>query len=581
MFIIVLPLFRCCLQIFTPPQQTLWPLASPPSLTRFLTNDSDSVQKLHYLPQNHTVHVINWMPDLENEKAAATGKNPSADLCPPTPSPEDVAMEDDTNAPATTRAQGRKRKAGNLVENRPIRQSPRLNPTTDQNEDPVPQPPAAHTQHAKAAPTVGKSAPPKKTAGITGVQKAVHEAQEQARKEAERRGSMWGRIAKAVDGAMEAKAPEQIERQHMDHIVNAILECALLKLPSAKKPSQNHLRKEKDKEQEESQEVHSTGEAAQPSKSPNPWANVAAKKANPEIGKPTLAAPLKGVRPDERLMVRLGKDSPHRTEHPFVLQKKANAVLPSKTVIGKVAHINSGIALIPAPGTTIAQLKEHKETLARIFGACRAERNEKWAKYLVRGVPRRIRTLETLEDVTPEIAAEAFQQSCNMQPEWARWLIPQGVEEEDLVEVSMIFAVRPSNIQRIPKVISFLSEMHVIVALPARETPIQCTQCGEWSHKKDNCAKRTWCFYCSSDKLLVESHHYQEEECQDESQSCPHPPKCIVCNDPHNTDYTDCPLKSSYFKAKDALIKATAAKATQIRGQQKVLKNRLIRDNRY
>lgn len=380
---------------------------------------------------------------------------------------------------------------------------------------------------------------------------------------------------------MEAEAPEQIERRHIDHIVNAILECALPKLPPAKKPSQNHLGKEKDKEQEEGQETLSTGEAAQPSNSSNTWANVAAKKAKPEVGKPTLASPLKGSRPDERLMVRLGKDSPHRAEHPFVLQKKANAALPSQTVIGKVAHINSGIALIPAPGTTIAQLEEHKETLARIFGACRAERNEKWAKYLVRGVPRRIRTLETLEDVTPEIAAEAFQQSCNMQPEWARWLIPQGVEEEDLVEASMIFAVRPSNIQRIPKVISLLGEMHVIVALPARETPIQCTQCGEWSHKKDNCAKRARCFYCSSDKHSVESHHCQKEECPDESQSCPHPPKCIVCNGPHSADYTDCPLKPSYSKAKGALIKATAAEAAQIRGQQKVLRNRLVRDNRF
>lgn len=64
-----------------------------------------------------------------------------------------------------------------------------------------------------------------------------------------------------------------------------------------------------------------------------------------------------------------------------------------------------------------------------------------------------------------------------MQPEWARWLIPQRVEEADLVEASMIFAVRSANIQRIPKVISLLGEMHVIVALPSRETPIQCTQC--------------------------------------------------------------------------------------------------------
>ncbi len=237
--------------------------------------------------------------------------------------------------------------------------------------------------------------------------------------------------------------------------------------------------------------------------------------------------------------------------------------------------------MIPAPGTTIARLEKNKETLTRIFDECPAERNEKWGKYLVRGVPQRIQTLETLKDVTPEIASEAFQQSYNMQPEWARWLILQGVEEEDLVEASMIFAFRPSNIQQIPKVISLLGEIYVIVAVSARETPIQCTQCGKWSHKKDNFAKRTRCFYCSSDKHSVENHYCQEEECQDESQICPHLPKCIVCNGPHNADYTDCPLKPSYFKAKSALIKATEVEAAQISGQQKVLRNRLIRDNQF
>ena len=182
-------------------------------------------------------------------------------------------------------------------------------------------------------------------------------------------------------------------------------------------------------------------------------------------------------------MVRLGQDSPHKGEHLFIFQKKANVVLPNKVVIGKVAHINSGLALIPVLGTTTEELEEHKETLAQVFGACRAEQNEKWAKYLVQSVPRRIRTLENLEDVTTEIVAKAFEQSCNMQPEWARWLIPEGADKEHLLEASIISAVRPSNIQRIPKVISLLGEIHVIVALPAQKTPTQCAKCGEWSHK--------------------------------------------------------------------------------------------------
>lgn len=116
--------------------------------------------------------------------------------------------------------------------------------------------------------------------------------------------------------------------------------------------------------------------------------------------KPSLAQPLRGVREDSRLMVRLGENSPYKDEHPFLLQKKANAVLPQNVVVGRVAHINTGLALIPATGTSIQQLEEYSNKLARAFGACRAERNEQWVKYLVRKVPRRIKTLDGLTDVS-------------------------------------------------------------------------------------------------------------------------------------------------------------------------------------
>ncbi len=64
-------------------------------------------------------------------------------------------------------------------------------------------------------------------------------------------------------------------------------------------------------------------------------------------------------------------------------------------------------------------------------------------------------------EVIPTIAAEAFEQSCNMKPEWARWLIPQGILQEELVKASVIFAVRPSNIHTVLKVISQLGAMHI------------------------------------------------------------------------------------------------------------------------
>lgn len=59
---------------------------------------------------------------------------------------------------------------------------------------------------------------------------------------------MWGRITKAVDNVIKAKAPEQIKRQHKDHIINAILDCTLPKLFPKKKPSQKKLSKKREKQ---------------------------------------------------------------------------------------------------------------------------------------------------------------------------------------------------------------------------------------------------------------------------------------------------------------------------------------------
>lgn len=65
---------------------------------------------------------------------------------------------------------------------------------------------------------------------------------------------MWSRIAKAVDNALEAEASGGVEAYQVEHIVNAILECALPKprlndktpkegqKPRAQKPNSKHAK---------------------------------------------------------------------------------------------------------------------------------------------------------------------------------------------------------------------------------------------------------------------------------------------------------------------------------------------------
>lgn len=121
--------------------------------------------------------------------------------------------------------------------------------------------------------------------------------------------------------------------------------------------------------------------------------------------------------------------------------------------------------------------------------------------------------------------------------------------------------------------------MHIIVAFFARKTLIQYTQCGEWNHKKDNYTKRTQCFYCGSNKYSLESYCCQKKDCQERSQTCIYLPKYIVCNGLNNVDYIEYLLRPVYSKAKRAINMPSGAEVSQIKGQQKVLRTRLICNN--
>ena len=150
---------------------------------------------------------------------------------------------------------------------------------------------------------------------------------------------------------------------------------------------------------------------------------------------------------------------------------------------------------------------------------------------------------------------------------------------EEVIEANMILAVRQRNIHTIPKVISLLDRMQVVVALPPKETTRQCSQCEEWTHKKKNCAKRPWCFHFSSNKHDAGDYSCTEEECINSLKACPHPPKCIVCNGPHTADFEHCPLKPMYSKPKGSIKRLSGADLSQIRGQQKLIREQVVREN--
>ena len=171
-------------------------------------------------------------------------------------------VESDSDAPSMTRAQSRKRKAEKSPENRPnLRPALTQIQPTRTEEDQESQTAPRNTQPGRiprAVKTVGAAA----YVGGTGVENAVRKAKEKARLETEKRETMWRRIAKAVDDAMEVETPGDIEAHNIDHIVNAILDYALAKAQLVEKTSQKGKNEKEDSITQEAASSTKPNEAA-------------------------------------------------------------------------------------------------------------------------------------------------------------------------------------------------------------------------------------------------------------------------------------------------------------------------------
>ena len=172
-------------------------------------------------------------------------------------------VESDPNAPTMTRAEGWKKKAEKSLENHsnPQPASTQFKPTRTE-EDQVSQTAPSNTQTGKipqAAKIVGAAA----NVGGTGVENAVRKEQEKVRLETEKRDAMWRRIAKAVDDAIGVETPGDIEAHNINHIVNAILDFALLKAQLVEKTSQKGKNEKKNSITQEAASSTKLNEAVQ------------------------------------------------------------------------------------------------------------------------------------------------------------------------------------------------------------------------------------------------------------------------------------------------------------------------------
>ncbi len=158
-------------------------------------------------------------------------------------------------------------------------------------------------------------------------------------------------IAKKLDNIIARKAPGQVQEHQIVPIAEVFLDRALSQVELAAKKAKMVSKKIDLSERREGHNPpkgsHVPGPAQLP-KTRETYAQVASDGRNRNskkvLAKLSLSQPFNGTRPDMRLMVRLGPDSPHRNEHQILLSKRANSVLPSTIVLGRVTLITSKLA---------------------------------------------------------------------------------------------------------------------------------------------------------------------------------------------------------------------------------------------
>lgn len=128
---------------------------------------------------------------------------------------------------------------------------------------------------------------------------------------------MFLKLAQALENAVSSVRPGVVKELHIEHIVNAIMECALLDTDLKKRMNQGQ-NPNKDIVASGSQSEESQGPVKTANLPPKPptqsWANVAAEATKTPAEKLPLTQPLKRMRPDLRLMVHLEKSLSRRTK---------------------------------------------------------------------------------------------------------------------------------------------------------------------------------------------------------------------------------------------------------------------------
>lgn len=279
---------------------------------------------------------------------------------------------------------------------------------------------------------------------------------------------------------------------------------------------------------------------------PSTYAQAAASQASIQPETTTIASkPITKnkptIRPETRLFVRNPSELARAAGSFAVFTSLRKELGPKGHLLTEVQETKSGLALCTKSPQDLLELESCTPELKALFPGCQIEKQEPWITYRLNNVPRSVRLLNEVNEltnrtVTPEELADAIQQATNQYP--TRVTETLSSIESRLYNSSWTVHFLAVNHRPVPRTLRILGATISAHTFTIKPKTVQCTRCFFW-HNTRSCARAQHCRLCGSQNHIETTH---TSKCNTKG---PHtcPARCIHCGGPHAADFPQCPLR--------------------------------------
>ena len=255
---------------------------------------------------------------------------------------------------------------------------------------------------------------------------------------------------------------------------------------------------------------------------------------------------------DKRIMVRFALDANARSTQPFAVKTAVANVLNDRRAVTDAYPVESGFALIPAPGKREDILKKAAE-IANALGATKVEPQEAWGTLLLGPVPRSVTvfnatngTLHTT-DTTPEMIIEELELSTRMPtPKKVAWA-KASAEITNEGEGTVVIMVASNLLSKWPRRVRIFGQASELRPLRQKLDVQTCERCFGYHHSR-NCARPEKCSTCGRAR---------------HGGACEATPRCLNCHGPHASNDMACPARPR--RVNKTIVKPNSSQLRKIR----------------